>query len=156
MAYSDSDLFLRWWSDAWTVGNWSAAWSKAVDGLTPAQAAWSPPNAPGVEAEPRKSVWQIVEHMIFWREVVLARMDGASTPSDAERETKNLAQITDRSEAAWADTRRRFEDTHRRIGDAVRTRYEVAAPAMWLLPHDSYHIGQVAYLRAMLGLPPIE
>jgi hypothetical protein len=156
MGYSDSDLFLKWWNDAWGVGNWSAAWSKAVDGLTPEQAAWSPPNAPGVEAEARKSIWQIVEHMIFWREVVLDRADGQPSPSDEQRAARNFPVISDRSETAWADTRRRFEVTHRRIEEAVRTRYEQAAPAMWLLPHDSYHIGQVAYLRAMLGLPPIE
>lgn len=154
--YTDQDLFLRWWGDAWEIGNWSAAWSKAVDGLTPEQAAWSPMNAPGVAVGERHSIWQIVEHMIFWRENVLARMDGANAPSDPDRATRNFPKIIDRSEAAWSDTLRRFRATHDRITEAVRDRYEVAAPAMWLLPHDSYHIGQVAYLRAMLGLPPIE
>jgi len=27
---------------------------------------------------------------------------------------------------------------------------------MELLPHDSYHIGQISYIRALLGLKPIE
>lgn len=156
MQHTDRDLFLKMWSDAWTEGNWSAAWSKAVAGLAPGQAAWRAPNAPGVAGEPRKSIWQIVEHMIFWREVVLRRADGEEAPLPGERETRNFPEITDLSPGAWADTVRRFEETHRAIGDAVRDRFERAAPAMWLLPHDSYHVGQICFVRAMLGLAPIE
>ena len=55
------DELLKLWNDAWTEGLWAAAWGKAIDDLTPAQATWTP--APG-----RHSIWQIVNHVIFWRE----------------------------------------------------------------------------------------
>lgn len=155
MGYSDRDLFMRWWKDGWAEGNWGAAWSKAVEGLTPEQAAWRPPNAPGVPGV-RKSVWQIVEHMVFWRMSWLGRLDGGSSPTAAELDAGNWPEIADVSEAAWADARRRFRETHERIGEAVRTRHPEADPAMWFLPHDSYHVGQIMYVRAMLGLAPIE
>lgn len=151
---SDQGLFLKWWDDAWTAGLGSAPWSRAVDGLTPEQAAWSPPNAPGVQGV-RHSIWQIVEHLIFWREHMLGRLDGAPPLARADLEARNFPVITERTEAAWADARRRFEESHRRVGEAVRVRFDEAAPMMELLPHDSYHVGQVCFVRAMLGLPPI-
>lgn len=154
--HTDRDLFLRWWGDAWEIGNASAAWSKAVDGLTPEQAAWSPPNAPGVQAGERHSIWQIVEHMIFWRENVLAGKDGVNAPSDAELVVKNFPEIVDHSPEAWADTLRRFRETHGRIAEAVRDRYPASASALGLFPHDTYHIGQVCSLRAMLGFQSVE
>src|SRR6187549_87035 len=65
----DRELLTKWWGEAWDEGLWAAAWGKAIDGLTAKQAATQP--APG-----RKSIWQIVNHMIFWRENHLAQLAG--------------------------------------------------------------------------------
>jgi hypothetical protein len=59
------ELVIKWWDEAWTEGLWAAAWSKSLNDLTPAQAAWRPPATVGGE---RHSIWQLVLHMIFWRE----------------------------------------------------------------------------------------
>ena len=153
MQYTDRDLFLKWWTDAWDQGLWAAPWSKSIEGLSPEQAAWQPA---GRDTAPHHSIWQIVEHMIFWRENWLGRLDGGPRPTEPELAARNFPAPREVSETAWAETRRRLHDSHERVAAAVRDRYDVAAGMMWFLPHDMYHIGQINYIRALQGLKPIE
>jgi uncharacterized damage-inducible protein DinB len=153
MQYSDRDLFLKWWSDAQAEGLWAASWSKSLEGLTAAQAAWQPR---GQDGKPHHSIWQNVEHLIFWRENWLGRLDGGPRPTEQDLAAQNFPQPKDPSEAAWADARRRLQESHDKVAAAVRDRSDVAAPMMWFLPHDMYHFGQINYIRALQGLKPIE
>lgn len=155
MPQTDKELFLHWWKSAWDEGVWAASWSKSISDLTPDQAAWQPPSAPGVPGV-RKSIWQLVEHMIFWRENWLGRLDGGPRPTADLLATHNFPEIRERSQAAWDAARSRLGASQQRVAAAVRDRFEVAAPMMYFLPHDCYHFGQVNYIRAMLGLKPIE
>ncbi len=155
MPSTDRELISKWWNDAWTEGLWAASWQKSLDGLTAAQAAWSPPSAPGVTGE-RHSIWQFVLHMVFWREAWLRRLATDQRTTPEERATLNFPIITDKSEAAWAEARRRFEETQTKIAAALKTPSPAADPIMYFLPHDAYHFGQINYLRAMQGLKFIE
>lgn len=148
----DRALLTQWWSDAWNEGLWAASWSKSIADLTPAQANWSP--APG-----RKSIWQIVLHMVFWRENSLRRLAPETLgqkPTAEEIERFNFPAITDTSETAWSAARARFEETQQRIATAFANETTDIGRLRYLLPHDCYHIGQINYLRAMQGLKPIE
>lgn len=151
---TDRELIIKWWSEAWNEGLWAAAWSKSIDGLTPDQAAWSPPSRDGHPG--RTSIWQIVLHMVFWRENALRRLETGKGPSDDEVSRLNFPKIDDVSEGAWAAARRRLAETQERVIVALRDPRAEADRVMYLLPHDSYHIGQINYLRAMQGLAPIE
>ncbi len=139
---------LHWWDAAWDEGLWYAPWSKAIDGLTAAQAAWSP--APG-----RHSIWAILNHICFWREHALRTLRG-DRPAPDEVERRNFESPDEITEPAWHATRQRFASLHEQVraviadpaGDLSRIRY--------LIPRDSYHIGQIMYIRAMQGLPAIE
>lgn len=138
-----------WWDDVLTDGHWAASWRASLVGLTAEQAAWSP--APG-----RHSIWQIVLHMVFWREVVLRRTcTGQSTPPD-ERARLNFPDITDRSESAWAEAIRRLDDTHARVAAALRDPDPGNDGFAEFLPHDAYHFGQINYLRALQGIKTVE
>jgi hypothetical protein len=145
----DRATILKLWNEAWSEGLWAAPWHKSVAGLTTAQAAWSP--GPG-----RHSIWQIIEHMMFWREDTLRRLAGGARPTPAELASGNFPQIGDRSEAAWRATVERFEGTQRRIAEALADPGNPLDRLGYLLPHDSYHVGQINYLRALQELPPIE
>jgi uncharacterized damage-inducible protein DinB len=142
-------LLLSFWNAAWSEGLWAAAWSKSIDTLTPAQAAWSP--APG-----RHSIWQIVLHMVFWRENELRRFATGQPPSAKEVEELNFPKLPDVSQAAWDRARERLKDTQERIAAVYADTTKDLDRARYLLPHDCYHLGQINYLRAMQGLPPIE
>ncbi|MBI5865152.1 MAG: DinB family protein [Planctomycetes bacterium] len=146
---SEREFLASWWNSAWTEGLWAAAWSKSIDGLSAEQAAWTPANG-------RHSIWQIVLHMLFWREDCLRRIAGGGKPSEAEVQAKNFPAITDPSQQAWDSVQRRFAESQKQVAAVLA---DSAAPldrAAYLLPHDSYHMGQINYLRAMQGLPAIE
>jgi hypothetical protein len=154
-ASTDRELALKWWNEALNDGLWAAPWRKSIEDLTARQAAWAPPSAPGV-AGPRHSIWQIVLHMVFWRENWLGRLEGGARPTDDETAQFNFPAITDISEAAWAQARNRLMQSHDRIAAALKERGPEADSVMYFLPHDCYHFGQISYLRAMQGLKPIE
>jgi uncharacterized damage-inducible protein DinB len=145
----DREALLQWWNDAWNEGLWAAAWSKSVDGLTPQQAAWKP--APG-----RHSIWQIVSHMLFWREDALGRLAGKDRPTDDEIARLNYPEPADVTDAAWKASVRRFRESQERIAAVVADPAGNIERIRYLLPHDCYHIGQINYLRALQGLKPIE
>lgn len=142
-------LIASWWDEVLTEGHWAAPWRASIDGLTAEQAAWSP--APG-----RHSIWQIVLHMVFWREAALRRARTGERTTPDERARLNFPEITDRSESAWAEARRRLDDTHARVAGALRDPDPANDVLAEFLPHDAYHFGQINYLRAMQGILTVE
>lgn len=145
----DAKSLLALWNEGWSSGLWAGAWSKSLDGLSPQQAAWKP-------QPERKSIWQIVEHMIFWREVVLRRAGGESGPAEEEVARRNFPEPAAVSDEALKSLLDRFNASQ----DAVAAHLNKSGPAVdkmpYLIAHDSYHMGQISYLRAMQGMVPIE
>lgn len=128
---------------------WSAAWGAALEGLTPQQAAWKP-------ASDRHSVWQIVNHISFWREEVLRRAAGQPKADEALVNRENWREPDAATEPAWAAAKERFRASHEAM---ARSALDEKAPldgVLNMLGHDFYHAGQIMYLRAMQGLPAIE
>ncbi|MBI3975275.1 MAG: DinB family protein [Armatimonadetes bacterium] len=139
--------------------NWHGAlWAHIAD-LTPEQAAWRP--APG-----RHCIWEIVRHLANWRRYVVAWYAGSSRP-DPEAGNWTMPDATD--ETTWradleALDRTQQDLTHLFAGtdeeallapnpDGSHNKFVYVAG---LLNHDSYHTGQIAVLRALQGLPPID
>jgi hypothetical protein len=142
-------LTTKFWNDAWTEGLWAASWSKSIDGLTPEQAAWSP-------AAGRHSIWQIVLHMVFWRENELRRFATGQAPSADEVAKLNFPEVTDVTPGAWDQARARLRATQEKLAATFADPSRNLERAQYLVPHDAYHFGQINYLRALQGLPPIE
>ena len=151
---TDRELIARWWNEGWSEGLWAAAWGRSIEGLTAEQAAWSPPSRDGSAG--RTSIWQIVLHMVFWRDNALRRMHTGKGPTEDEIAALNFPKISDVSERAWAEARARFKDTQDRVAAVFADAGADLSRVMYLVPHDCYHFGQVNYLRAMQGLRPIE
>ncbi|RJP36029.1 MAG: DinB family protein [Phycisphaerales bacterium] len=74
----NQNILSKLWDESLTDGIWIAPWGKALDSLTPAQAAWTP-------APDRHSIRQIVNHVCIWRETTLSRFDGRPGPSRERR-----------------------------------------------------------------------
>jgi uncharacterized damage-inducible protein DinB len=145
---SSRQLLLRWMDESWEGGLWAAPWKRALEGLSAEQAAWRPANA-------RKSIWEFVNHMCFWREIELRRLAG-ETISKEEIHSGNFETLHESGEAAWESSRTRFAQTHQKLREAIADPHSDLARIQYLIPHDSYHIGQIMFLRALQGLPPIE
>lgn len=146
---TDRSLLAGLWNDGWNEGLWAAAWGKSIEGLTPQEAAWSP--APG-----RHSIWQIVLHMCFWREESLRRVDGQVKAAAEVVKANNFPEISTVSAKAWEDARERLARSQAAVLAAMQGGPNDPSRLMYLITHDSYHMGQINYLRAMLGKSPIE
>ena len=152
MAYQllmEREPLVKLWEEAWAEGLWAAAWSKTVEGLPPEQAAWKP------QAE-HHSIWQIVNHILFWREITFRRLAGGREPEQGEVDRRNWEEPTQAGAAAWEAAQRQFAESHQEVLRVLRSDEGRLNRLLYHLAHDSYHIGQIMYLRAMLGLPPIE
>lgn len=130
-------------------GVWCTPWSRALEGVTAKEATWQP-------AAGRHSIWQIVNHVTFWREYQAARARGGQNLPDAVVSRRNFETPADSSEAAWKAAQARLTAAYEANRQAMldpATKYDRVEHA---LVHDNYHFGQIMYLRAMLGKPPIE
>lgn len=142
----DRETAVKMWEDAWNEGIWYASWESAIGGLNARQAAWRP-------QPDRHSIWQIVNHIMFWQEYSLRQLAN-DKPSRDEVDMRNWEEVADLSERAWQATRQRFQTSYQQMLAALRT--QPLDRIIYHIPHESYHIGQIMYLRALQGFPPIE
>lgn len=147
-------------------GHEQAAWhgpsvQEGLAGVTASAAAAHPIPA-------AHSIWELVLHIIAWRGEVVRRLQGGEPGLPAEGDWPPVGET---GEAAWADARRRLDDSHRQLVEAVlgfaETRLddrvgskppdpslEPVGPYYVMLhgvaQHDAYHMGQVAILRKLV------
>ena len=151
----DRHELAAWWDEAWSECVWWAPWRDAIEGLTAEQAAWRP--APG-----RHSIWDLVNHMTYWHEYFAHRVSGGAPTTEEALEEASWRAPTEITEAAWQATRARFAASHARVRAVMTDPEHPPAPPKpqldlrYLLFHDCYHVGQVMYIRALLGLAPLE
>jgi len=143
------EMLLKLWDESWDAGIWIAPWSRAVQGVTPEQAAWSP-------ASGRHCIWQIVNHVCMWREYTLTQIDGRAGPARTELEAANFAMPASNNAETWTQTIDRLRKTHDDIRAAIASPGSSLKRLQYHLGHDCYHLGQIMYLRAMQGMMPIE
>lgn len=144
------ELFVKRYGELWSTGVWAGPWSKAVGDLTAAQAAWRP-------AADRHSIWQIAQHVMFWRDFQLARIKDPGVPMPPEPVLQTQwSQPDSPTEADWQDMRGRLERSHAAMLAAAGDPSTSLEHVLPVLAHDAYHLGQVMYVRALQGLPPVE
>lgn len=139
--------------------HWHGPLWKQVADLTAQQALWRP-------APERHCIWEIVRHITFWRRYLLAMMAGAPTP-DWRAHNWTLPERTD--EAAWQEDLAELRRVQDELVAALRSRSasQLLAPdeqgryarfvlETGIIGHDSYHTGQIAYIRALMGRAPVD
>jgi len=109
------------------------------------------------------SIWELVEHVASWNEIVARRIAGEKPTVTDEM---NFPPITKTTPAAWRASLRRLARTQARFRREV-ARFPVAKlgrkrPKLdqtWnvlihgQIQHGLYHAGQIAMLRRALGRP---
>jgi hypothetical protein len=154
-------IALAKWSEASFRGqtHWFGALWALVGELMAEQAAWRP------EPE-RHSIWEIVRHVTFWRRYVLDDVLGRPKPdirsgswsppdqTDEERWQADLEELRLVQEefVTWL----RSQPAESLLAPNTKSEYGLFWYALGLLNHDSYHAGQIAYLRALMGLPAVD
>jgi uncharacterized damage-inducible protein DinB len=132
-----------------------------IEDLTAEQALWRP--SPG-----RRCIWELVRHMLHWQMAVAARLQGKPMP-DVDTPWPALPASHDKLEleGLWANDVARAKQTREELVNGVTAldpeephpHPDLAALPHWIAAlgvqvHDSYHLGQVAMLRGLQGLPP--
>jgi uncharacterized damage-inducible protein DinB len=106
------------------------------------------------------SIWEIVNHMISWRDTVLKRLQGETIESPDDN---YFSFIRDRSESAWKNTKERLRESQLQWLKTIRkmtgkeldvrqesnpfSNYELAHG---ILQHDSYHLGQIRLVKKLV------
>jgi hypothetical protein len=153
------DELLQWLDHAFKREGWHVSLLDEVSGLAAHHAAWTP-------SPERNSIWKIVEHVALWKEEGACRLRG-EPPKPAgwagEHDWRGIANV---SEARWQEAIRRLVDAHGTVRAAMAARSDedlhtplpgstgtAAATIRGIILHDSYHCGQICYLRALQGIP---
>jgi len=105
------------------------------------------------------SIWQIINHIIAWRETLLKRLkeEKISVPDD-----NFMEEITDTSNEAWKKTLKRFETSQKKLNAFLDSSneeilfkispssgYSYYELLMSILIHDTYHLGQIVMLMKL-------
>lgn len=131
----------------------------ALAGLTEAQASWKP-------AQERHSIWQIVRHMTHWMEAGLEAL--AAHPLVYEDLQRSDWQAASSVEREWQTDVARLHGAYRRLQERLQSMseedlarmiepyrgkpsYPAAFRFVRTATHDTYHLGQIRYLRALRG-----
>lgn len=133
---------------------WQASLLKQIEGLNMSEALYKP-------SPDRHGIWQIVRHIAYWKHWALtylnedkklnakddnwAPMPYVQTEESWQEEIENLRKLNDEC-IAGAE----------KLGENIFSDDEKVVFFRQLLMHDSYHTGQIGFLRAMQGLKPVE
>jgi uncharacterized damage-inducible protein DinB len=148
------ELLNEQFNSCYDTNGWFAAVRTALDGVTAEQASWKPAGADN-------SIWENVNHLIFWNERWLQRYRGElNEPQDVENKGTFRAGATDWPAVVarlysifdeWRENLNRTDEE--RLGSMVNAGYQEP----WWVPlahqniHNAYHIGQIVLLRKLQG-----
>ncbi|HKQ76169.1 MAG TPA: DinB family protein [Blastocatellia bacterium] len=110
------------------------------------------------------SIWELAAHIAGWEDVFLLRLAGQTIK---EPEAGDFPVAAEASEEAWRRTLAGFDETHRRLIEAIagltdeRLRetvpgkdYTVDYMLRGIVRHHVYHAGQIALLKKSFGKAP--
>jgi uncharacterized damage-inducible protein DinB len=135
---------------------WFVSADTALLGTTAVEAAWVPPGM-------NNTIWQIVNHLLFWNEDVVHRLRGTVNPNKAADNDVTFGQPGDPfDEAGWEQTLVRFRSVMKELRSTIADvedgqldmPYRPDSPSIQrllsnIMMHDTYHIGQIVLLRKL-------
>jgi uncharacterized damage-inducible protein DinB len=135
---------------------WFASLDQALHGVSAAEAAWS---SSGIS----NSIWQIVNHLIFWNEDVIHRLKGTENPQKAEHNEETFGNPGDpEDEIGWAQTVQRLNEVMNKLKTVISVLDDEKLKAPYadnsysmkrllsnIMMHDTYHLGQIVLLRKL-------
>jgi uncharacterized damage-inducible protein DinB len=135
---------------------WFASMDQALHGVSAAEAAWT-------SSGNSNSIWQIVNHLIFWNEDVIHRIKGTENPQKAEANEETFGNPGDPDdEIGWSQTVQRLNEVMKNLKTVIAhlddetlkvpyapNRSSIERLLSNIMMHDTYHIGQIVLLRKL-------
>lgn len=133
---------------------WQASLLKQLEGLSMTEALYKP--SPG-----RHGIWQIVRHIAYWKHWALTYLNEDKKLDAKENKWATMPDV--QTEQTWQEEigkLRKLNDEciagAEKLGENIFSDDEKVVFFRQLLQHDSYHCGQIGFLRAMQGIKPVE
>jgi uncharacterized damage-inducible protein DinB len=131
-------------------------WIQALDGVNATEAAWT-------SSGTSNSIWQIVNHLIFWNVDVIHRIKGTEHLHKAESNEDTFGKPGDpEDENGWAQTVQHFNEVMEQLktviaeldDEKLKAPYAANSPSIerllsHIMMHDTYHLGQIVMLRKL-------
>jgi len=126
--------------------DWFAPISVALDGLTPEQANWQPPNG-------GHSAGQLAYHLLFWNRRSLNNFRGIKNDKFTGENTETFDKFDSKQ---WTDTVKQLDevmtDLEKLVESADDQQLAKWAPTIGnICTHNAYHTGQIVYVRKLQG-----
>jgi uncharacterized damage-inducible protein DinB len=135
---------------------WFASMDQALHEVSAAEAAWT---SSGIS----NSIWQIVNHLIFWNEDVIHRIKGTENPYKAEDNEETFGNPGNPDdEIGWSETVQRLNEVMKKLktvivdldDEKLKVPYAPNSSSIErllsnIMMHDTYHIGQIVLLRKL-------
>jgi len=148
------DVLLQNWDYVMDQEDWYPPALDALKNVTMEQALWKP------EGSPVNSIWENVLHLLYYKQRLLARLEGTTLRHEAADNDETFI-VHDRSEEAWRLAQEQLKDVHaalrRKIEQLPEEELQESPQRFFsLITHDAYHIGQMIMLRKMQGSWPAK
>jgi uncharacterized damage-inducible protein DinB len=128
----------------------------SLRGVGPEQAGWKP-------APDRKSIWELVLHIAYWKYAVWRRGTGAASGSFPRAPSNWPAPPEEITDASWKRDRALLREYHERLSTAMRDfdpkrlahssggkgGYTYEDLFLGIVLHDTYHAGQIQMLKRL-------
>lgn len=126
--------------------DWFAPINTAVEGLTPEQANWQPPNG-------GHSAGQLTYHLLFWNRLNLERLQGKSSGKFTGNNDETFTKF---DEKQWNDTVKQLDQVMTDLEKLVamaddKKLASMATTIANICTHNAYHTGQIVYVRKLQG-----
>ncbi|MFP7296882.1 DinB family protein [Neobacillus niacini] len=136
--------------------DWFASMDQALQGVIAAEAAWT-------SSGNSNSIWQIVNHLIFWNDDIIHRIKGIENPHKAEDNEATFGNPGNpEDEIGWAQTVERLNEIMNNLKTVIAelddnkikapyapNRDSIERLLSQIMMHDTYHIGQIVLLRKL-------
>jgi uncharacterized damage-inducible protein DinB len=140
------EIILKQLSACHDQNTWFVSLHRAIDGLTIEQAVWK-------SNEFTNSVWDIINHLIFYNQRYLNRFEGISNTKDVD---SNEFTFRNTDELSWQSTVERIDTVMTEWRSSVKECDEKkidtwSSELIHLTIHNAYHIGQIVHIRKLQG-----
>lgn len=132
---------------------WFVLFQSAITGVTPEQAEWK-------NSKSDNSIWDLVNHLVFWNEYCLNQFKGIPNP---KMEGSNDTTFYNKGDLGWQETVDRFhavmsswyETIQASEDEKLDQPYNPESKSSWITTlssialHNAYHIGQIVTIRKL-------
>ncbi|CAG9614998.1 hypothetical protein BACCIP111899_04232 [Bacillus rhizoplanae] len=154
-----TESLLQNWDFCYDKEDWYPPLADALKVLTAEQADWRP------AGEHANTIWETVEHLIFYKERLLKRITGEESQYPEGLTNDDTFAVASKTESDWEATQNRLKSVHLGIRERITNLNVDQLQALvtnrpldeWLnslILHDAYHTGQIILIRKLQGSWP--